>query len=65
MEHAMMDELVKECKSRGIKTIYGYYYPTLKNKMVADFYDKQEFELIREDSDLRIYFYWKDRKIPS
>ena len=49
MEFAMMDELVKRAKERGITTIYGYYYPTFKNKMVKDFYDLQGFTLIKED----------------
>ncbi len=51
MEYAMLDELVKESLQKGIKTIYGYYYPTLKNKMVKDFYDLQGFELINEDEE--------------
>ncbi len=51
MEFAMMDELVKYSRKRNLKTIYGYYYPTLKNKMVQDFYDIQGFELINEDSE--------------
>ncbi len=49
MEFAMMDELVKKAKEKDIKTIYGYYYPTLKNKMVKDFYDLQGFTLENED----------------
>ena len=49
MEIAMMDKLVEKAKEKGIKTIYGYYYPTLKNKMVKDFYDLQGFELLNED----------------
>ena len=49
MEFAMMDELVKKAKERNIKTIYGYYYPTLKNKMVNNFYDLQGFEEISCD----------------
>ena len=47
----MMDELVKHAKKRNIKTIYGYYYPTFKNKMVKDFYDIQGFTLLNEDSE--------------
>ena len=46
MEYAMMDELVMKAKEKNIKTIYGYYYPTLKNKMVKDFYENQGFTLI-------------------
>ena len=49
MEFAMMDKFVEKAKEKNIKTIYGYYYPTLKNKMVKDFYDLQGFELVNED----------------
>ncbi len=51
MEFAMMDELVKRALDRGIKPIYGYYYPTAKNKMVKDFYLLQGFDKISEDEE--------------
>ncbi len=51
MEYAMMDELVKTASKRGIKTIFGYYYPTAKNSMVKDFYGLQGFTKIKEDDD--------------
>ena len=51
MEYAMMDELVKKAKDKNIETIYGYYYPTLKNKMVKEFYDDKGFKLISEDKE--------------
>ena len=51
MEFAMMDKLVEKAKERNIKTIYGYYYPTFKNKMVKEFYEMQGFELINTDAD--------------
>ncbi len=51
MEFAMLDSLVKKAKERGIKTIYGYYYPTIKNKMVSDFYKLQGFEQISCDEN--------------
>ncbi len=51
MEFAMMDEVVKTALSKGITTIYGYYYPTSKNKMVSDFYITQGFELISGDEE--------------
>ncbi len=51
MEFAMMDELVRKAKEKNIKTIYGYYYPTLKNKMVSNFYDLQGFEEISCDDE--------------
>ncbi len=51
MEYAMMDELVRRCRERGVKTLRGFYYPTAKNGMVRDFYEKQGFEKISEASD--------------
>ncbi len=51
LEYAMMDELVKHCKEKGIKRIIGHYYPTAKNKMVRDFYDLQGFKLLAEDTE--------------
>lgn len=51
MEFAMMDELVHQCKLRGLNGITGYYYPTAKNAMVRDFYDKQGFTLVSEDEN--------------
>ena len=49
MEFAMMDELVRQCKKKGIKQIKGYYYPTAKNNMVREFYALQGFTKISED----------------
>lgn len=51
MEVAMMDALVKKAKVKGIKNIYGYYYPTEKNKMVANFYEEQGFDLLLVDEN--------------
>ncbi len=51
MEFAMMDSLVKECIKQNIKEIYGYYYPTVKNGMVKDFYAIQGFTKISEDEE--------------
>ncbi len=51
MEFAMMDVLVQKAVDMGIKTIYGYFYPTAKNSMVRDFYELQSFEKLSEDSE--------------
>ena len=51
MEYAMMDELVEKAKAAGIKTIYGYYYPTAKNAMVKEFYSLQGFTKCSEDEE--------------
>ncbi len=49
LEYAMMDELVKRCREKGIRRIVGHYYPTAKNGMVRDFYSLQGFSKISED----------------
>lgn len=51
MEFAMMDELVKRAQKVGVKRIFGYYYPTIKNSMVKDFYSLQGFKKISEDEE--------------
>ncbi len=51
LEYAMMDEFVKRCREKGVKTIRGHYYPTAKNGMVRDFYDLQGFRLMKEDTE--------------
>ena len=49
MELAMLDTVVEEAKKRGIETVYGYYYPTAKNKMVRELYDFFGFSKQSED----------------
>lgn len=44
MEVAMLDALVSRAKDRGLTTIYGYYLPTSKNGMVAEFYPTLGFQ---------------------
>ncbi len=51
MELAMLDRLVERSHEQEIKTIRGYYYPTAKNKMVKDLYDRFGFEKISEDEN--------------
>lgn len=51
MEYAMLDELVEQCKKKGIKTIKGYYYPTAKNAMVKELYRSFGFDLIDSDDN--------------
>lgn len=54
MEDAMMNELVKQAKERGIKTIRGYYYPTAKNGMVKDFFVTEGFTRIEETEERNV-----------
>jgi FkbH-like protein len=51
MEFAMMDELVSAAKAAGLRKIMGYYYPTAKNNMVRDFYERMGFTKISEDGE--------------
>lgn len=51
MEYAMMDMLVKRCLDSGIKIIKGYYYPTVKNNMVKNFYELMGFKKILENEN--------------
>lgn len=49
MELAIMDAFVEQCIKNGINEIRGYYYPTAKNKMTADFYQTQGFQKISDE----------------
>ena len=46
MENAMLDALAERALARGFETIVGYYLPTAKNGMVADFYSRLGFSSI-------------------
>lgn len=43
MEGAMLDSLVERARQAGIKSVYGYYFPSPKNGIVADHYEKLGF----------------------
>jgi FkbH-like protein len=51
LEDAMMNSLVDEAKRYGVSKIVGYYYPTVKNQMVKDFYGMMGFEKVFEDEE--------------
>ncbi len=51
MELAMLDRLVERCREQGITTIKGYYYPTAKNGMVRDLFERFGFAKLSEDAD--------------
>ena len=44
MEFAMLDELVRTAKEKGVTTLVGCYYPTKKNGMVKDLYSELGFQ---------------------
>ncbi len=43
MENAMLDVLAERARARKLETVVGYYLPTAKNGMVADFYPRLGF----------------------
>ena len=51
VEQAMMNVLLDKCKEKKIKEVYGYYYPTAKNGMVKNFYEKMGFELVNSNEN--------------
>ncbi len=57
MEDAMLDALVTACQNRGIEKIWGYYYPTAKNKMVKNFYESMGFCKASEDGEGNSVFF--------
>lgn len=50
-EYAMFSELLKLCREKGIKEIYGNYYKTAKNAMVKDFYKDLGFDCIEQTEE--------------
>ena len=51
LEYAMLDKLMENSVNAGIKKIYGYYYPTAKNKMVSELYDNFGFAKLSCDEN--------------
>ena len=51
MEYAMLDAVIDAARNKGLKTIYGYYYPTAKNGMVREFYKTMGFDPVSEEPD--------------
>ena len=57
MEFAMLDAVVERAKVAGIDTLLGYYFPTRKNVMVADHYEKLGFTRRNSIADDGSVFY--------
>jgi FkbH-like protein len=51
VELAMLDAIAEYAIGNGIERIYGYYLPTKKNGMVADFYSKLGFQACAPPED--------------
>lgn len=55
MEFAMLDEVVRQCKGRGVINIIGYYCKSTKNNMVSDLYKNFGFTLIDQNDQDTIW----------
>ena len=53
MENLAMNKLVDMARDQGVRKIIGYYQPTIKNKIVRDFYQTMGFELKEENESGR------------
>lgn len=51
VEEAMLDQLVRRARERGVNTIRAKYVPSAKNSMVADHFDKLGFTRLVVDQD--------------
>ncbi len=55
LEQTMMDEFVRRCTARGVKTIVGRYLPTAKNLLVKGIYGTMGFEKVSEDEQQTVF----------
>ena len=49
LEFAMFDDLVRQVREKGGRTITGWYYPTAKNRIVSEYYGSLGFEKVEEN----------------
>ena len=55
IEFAFMDYIMDFLKNKGCDTVSAQYLPTMKNKPVADFYDKAGISMIEESEEAKKY----------
>lgn len=53
VEHAVLQELIREGRTRGIRRIFGDYLPSGRNQLVIDHYEKLGFRLLEQQADGR------------
>ena len=51
IEHAFLKTVLSQLRSEGVGEVKAAYGPTIKNKQVADFYDKNGFTVDSEEAD--------------
>ena len=57
LEYAVFDELVKECISKGVKTITAKWIGTAKNVIIKDFYETIGFECTLDTESEKSYIF--------
>ena len=51
IEHAFLKTVLSQLRSEGVGEVKAAYWPTIKNRQVADFYDKNGFTVDSEEAD--------------
>ena len=51
VEHAVLDEIVRNARLQGIARLIGIYLPTERNKLVEDHYGRLGFQLLERTDD--------------
>jgi len=57
MEYALLDEIIRKSKEKGIQKIQGYYFKTAKNAMVKEFYKTMGFTLVSQSEEDSVWEY--------
>lgn len=52
VEFAVINEIVRQARSRGIRLVYGIFLATERNNMVRDHYAKLGFELVEDSGQM-------------
>jgi predicted enzyme involved in methoxymalonyl-ACP biosynthesis len=51
VEHAVLDEIVRNARLQGIRRLIGTYLPTQRNKLVEEHYGRLGFDLLERADD--------------
>jgi predicted enzyme involved in methoxymalonyl-ACP biosynthesis len=51
VEHAVLDEIVRNASLQGIRRLIGTYLPTQRNKLVEEHYGRLRFDLLERADD--------------
>ena len=48
---ALFDQLIDRLQKKKISKLIGYYFPTIKNKLVKNLFENLGFSLLNEESN--------------